>query len=142
MNFSIRQFTFMLMFFNTLPHLAAAQEVSEIDYSGNYVMQGKGFGANDSAYTGTCSLSSQGTKRDYQVSCYNQDTRHTYAGKGLARGDTLALFIGDVLQGDHNAIYAGEYLVLFQRKPNGDLSGTWLHTKSSAAGMETLIRKK
>ena len=142
MNFGIRQFTLMLMYFTTLPNLAAAEEVSEIDYSGNYVMQGKGFGANDSAYTGTCSLSLQGTKRDYHVSCYNQDTRPTYVGKGLARGDTLALFIGDVLQGDHNAIYAGEYLVLYQRKTDGDLTGIWLHAKSSAAGMETLVRKK
>lgn len=117
-----------------------AQTVDVTDYAGEYTMQGKGFGVNDSNYEGTCSL--QHENRGYRVSCFNRDTRHTYVGKGLARGDTLAVFIGDVLQGDHDAIYAGEYLVLYQRKPDGTLIGTWLHTKSQAAGMETLIRKK
>ena len=116
-----------------------AQAADDINYSGEYAMQGKGFGAQDSAYTGTCSL--QRENHGYRVSCFNRDTRHTYVGKGLARGDTLAVFIGDVLQGDHDAIYAGEYLVLYQRKPDGTLAGTWLHTKSQFAGMETLVRK-
>ena len=111
-----------------------------VDYSGEYVMQGKGFGAQDSAYTGTCSLRRE--HPGYRVSCFNQDTRHTYVGKGLAHGDTLAVFIGDLLQGDHDAVYAGEYLVLYQRKPNGDLMGTWVHAKSQFAGGETLTRKK
>ncbi|MGH8751192.1 MAG: hypothetical protein ACREUV_05760 [Burkholderiales bacterium] len=119
-------------------HPALAE--SAASYAGEYVMQGKGFGANDSAYTGTCSLQPQ--DHGYRVSCFNQDTRHTYVGKGLAQGDVLAVFIGDVLQGDHNATYAGEYLVLYQRKPDGSLAGTWLHTQSKAAGMETLTRKK
>lgn len=139
---SFFKFTVFAVCCTVLATLTTVHAGSDIDYSGDYVMQGKGFGASDSAYSGTCSLSIQRTKRDYQVSCYNQDTRHTYVGKGLARGDTLALFIGDVLQGDHNAIYAGEYLVLYQRKSDGDLTGTWLHTKSQAAGMETLVRKK
>ena len=116
------------------------QAATDIDYSGEYKMQGKGFGVKDSAYTGTCSL--QSDNHGYRVSCFNRDTQHTYVGKGLARGDTLAVFIGDVLQGDHDAIYAGEYLVLYQRKPDGSLTGTWLHTKSQAAGTETLTRKK
>lgn len=78
----------------------------------------------------------------YKVSCFNQFTRHTYAGKGLAIGDTLAIFIGDLLQGDHNETYAGEYLVVYRRDANGNLTGKWLHTTSPAAGMETLTRKK
>lgn len=108
-------------------------------YAGEYTMQGKGFGVKDSAYTGTCSLQSE--NQGYRVSCFNRDTQHTYVGKGLARGDTLAVFIGDILQGDHDAIYAGEYLVLYQRNADGSLTGTWLHTKSQAAGRETLTRK-
>ena len=103
-------------------------------------MQGKGFGAQDSAYTGTCSV--QRATHGYRVSCFNRDTRHTYVGKGLAHGDTLAVLIGDMLQGDHDAIYAGEYLVLYQRRPDGNLTGTWVHAKTQFAGTETLIRKK
>ena len=115
------------------------QAADDIDYTGEYAMQGKGFGANDSAYTGTCSF--QRADHGYRVSCFNKDTRHAYVGKGLASGNTLAVFIGDVLQGDHDAIYVGEYLVLYQRKPDGTLAGTWLHTKSRSAGRETLSRK-
>ena len=109
-------------------------------YAGEYTMQGKGFDLKDSAYTGTCTL--RWENKAYRVSCFNRDTRHTYVGKGLARGDVLAVFIGDILQGDHDAIYAGEYLVLYQREPNGNLTGTWVHTKSQAAGSETLTREK
>lgn len=116
------------------------QAADDHRYAGEYTMQGKGFGEKDSAYTGTCSLQSE--NHGYRVSCFNRDTQHTYVGKGLAHGDTLAIFIGDVLQGDHDAIYAGEYLVLYQRKPDGSLTGTWLHTKSQAAGRETLTRKR
>ena len=109
-------------------------------YAGEYTMQGKGFSVKDSNYTGTCSLRSD--NHGYRVSCFNRDTQHIYVGKGLARGDTLAVFIGDILQGDHDAIYAGEYLVLYQRNVDGSLTGTWLHTKSQAVGMETLTPKK
>lgn len=136
----ISHLVFVVVCCTALGGVAVGQTAGDVDFAGDYVMQGKGFGVNDSAYTGTCSL--QRADSGYGVSCYNQQTRHTYVGKGLARGDTLAVFIGDVLQGDHNAIYAGEYLVLFQRKSGGDLTGTWLHTKSQAAGMETLTRKK
>ncbi len=120
--------------------LAATVAQPDTNYAGEYVMQGKGFGPNDRAYAGTCSL--QREDQGYKVSCFNQDTRHTYAGKGLAIGDTLAIFIGDLLQGDHNVTYAGEYLIVYQRDANGNLSGKWLHTTSPAAGMETLTRKK
>ena len=136
----INQFASVILCSAAFMGFASAQTTGEIDFSGEYVMQGKGFDPNDSAYTGTCSL--QRANRGYQVSCYNRDTRHTYVGKGLARGDTLAVFIGDMLQGDHNVIYAGEYLVLYQRNPDGNLTGTWLHTKSQFAGAETLTRKK
>lgn len=112
------------------------------DLSGIYRMEGKGFGPNDSAYEGSCTL----TFRDaiyhhgavYEVSCFNEDTRHTYVGEGLASGDRLAIFIGDVLKGDHNAVFAGEYLVLYERQADGSFSGTWLHAQGPAAGAETL----
>ena len=116
------------------------QATDTVDYSGEYVMRGKGFGARDSAYTGSCSLRRE--TPGYRVSCFNRDTRHTYVGKGLAHGDTLAVFIGDMLQGDHDAIYAGEYLVLYRHQPDGDLVGTWVHAKTEFAGTETLTRKK
>jgi hypothetical protein len=74
----------------------------------------------------------------YEVSCFNVDTRHTYVGKGLSRGDTLTLFIGDTLRGDHHTIFTGEYLVLYRRRADGVLEGTWLHAGSAAAGSETL----
>jgi hypothetical protein len=121
-------------------NVSEAQAIDVIDYSGEYTMQGKGFGEKDSAYTGTCSF--QRENHGYRVSCFNRDTRHTYVGKGLAHGNTLAVFIGDLLQGDHDAIYAGEYLVLYQRMPDGNLTGAWVHAKSQFAGSETLIRKK
>ncbi len=111
-----------------------------VDYSGEYIMQGKGFEPSDSAYLGTCSL--RRDKHGYRVSCFNQDTRHTYVGKALAQGDTLVMFIGDVLKGDHNQSFVGEYLVAYKRQPDGNLTGTWLHAESQAAGAETLTKKK
>lgn len=135
-----RQFVLIAVCSTIFVGPSTAQTTSDFDYAGEYVMQGKGYGANDSAYTGTCSF--KRVERGYQVSCYNKDTRHTYVGKGMARGDTLAVFIGDLLQGDHDAIYAGEYLVLYQRKPDGNLIGTWVSTKSEFGGAETLTRKK
>lgn len=113
---------------------------AEIDFSGEYVMRGKGFAANDTAYQGTCSLQRQADV--YQVSCYNQDTRHTYTGKGLATGDTLAIFIGDLLVGDHNRSFAGEYLVVYRRLPDGSLAGTWVHSETESAGSETLTPRR
>jgi hypothetical protein len=106
------------------------------DLSGNYRMEGKGFGPNDSAYHGTCQLALQGAV--YAVSCYNEDTRHTYVGKGLATGDTLSIFIGDELRGDHNSIFTGEYLVVYRRSADGSLTGTWVYAQGPAAGSETL----
>jgi len=113
---------------------AAALEAP--DLSGNYRMEGKGFGPNDSAYHGTCKLVLQGAV--YAVSCYNEDTRHTYVGKGLASGDTLSVFIGDELKGDHNSIFTGEYLVVYRRLDDGSLTGTWVYAQGPAAGSETL----
>jgi hypothetical protein len=113
---------------------AAALETP--DLSGNYRMEGKGFGPNDSAYRGTCKLVLEGTV--YAVSCYNEDTRHTYVGKGLASGETLSVFIGDELRGDHNSIFTGEYLVVYRRSADGSLSGTWIYAQGPAAGSETL----
>jgi hypothetical protein len=136
----IRRFVFAFLCSTGFACACTAQAADDIDYTGEYTMQGKGFGTKDSVYSGTCSL--QRENHGYRVSCFNRDTRHTYVGKGLARGATLAVFIGDLLQGDHNDIYAGEYLVFYQRKPDGTLTGTWLHTKSQFAGMETLVRTK
>jgi hypothetical protein len=113
---------------------AAALEAP--DFSGNYRMEGKGFGPNDNAYRGTCKLVLEGAV--YAVSCYNEDTRHTYVGKGLASGETLSVFIGDELKGDHNSIFTGEYLVVYRRADDGRLTGTWVYAQGPAAGVETL----
>ena len=113
---------------------AAALEAP--DLSGNYRMEGKGFGPNDSVYRGTCKLTLQSAV--YSVSCYNEDTRHTYVGKGLASGETLSVVIGDELKGDHNSIFTGEYLVVYRRSDDGSLTGTWVYAQGPAAGSETL----
>lgn len=113
---------------------AAAEEAS--DLSGDYLMEGKGFGPNDSAYRGTCKLVLDGAI--YAVSCFNEDTRHTYVGKGLATGDTLSVFIGDELKGDHNSVFSGEYLVVYERTADGRLTGTWVYAQGPASGAETL----
>jgi hypothetical protein len=114
---------------------AVAGEEHPGDFAGEYRMAGRGFGARDSAYSGTCTVRSAAP--GYEVSCFNVDTRHTYVGKGLSRGSTLTLFIGDTLRGDHNTLFTGEYLVLYQRRADGVLDGTWLHA-GGAAGSETL----
>jgi hypothetical protein len=113
-----------------------AQDVGERDYSGEYVMSGKGFDPADSAYTGTCSV--KPGKHAYHVSCFNVGTKHTYSGHGIGVGDTFAVFIGDTLKGDHNQVFAGEYLVVYRREASGVLSGVWVHAESRAAGAETL----
>lgn len=114
----------------------AGEEPRPWDFAGEYRMAGRGFDPRDSAYGGTCSI--RPATPGYEVSCFNVDTRHTYVGKGLSRGDTLALFIGDTLRGDHNTLFTGEYLVLYRRRADGVLEGTWLHAGSAAAGSETL----
>jgi hypothetical protein len=113
---------------------AAAAEAPPL--AGEYGMQGRGFAPTDSPYQGTCSLRGDGPA--YEVSCFNADTRHTYVGRGLADGDTLAIFIGDSLRGDHGGVFAGEYLGLYRRQSNGVLDGTWIAAASGAAGRETL----
>jgi hypothetical protein len=113
---------------------AGAEQSSVL--AGDYVMRGRGFGPHDSAYEGTCSLRGDGPV--YEVSCFNQATRHTYAGRGLAVGDTLSITIGDMLRGDHGGVFAGEYLVVYKRRQNGLLEGTWTDTRGGAAGAETL----
>lgn len=72
------------------------------------------------------------------MSCFNKATRHTYAGRGLSVGDTLSITIGDMLRGDDGGVFAAEYLVVYQRRPNGLLEGTWTDTLGGAAGTETL----
>lgn len=119
---------------------ASLPVAAEADFAGEYAMSGKGFGPRDTAYLGTCSLSRD--QQAYRVSCYNSDTRHTYTGRGVAAGDTLAVFIGDELKGDHNSLFTGEYLVLYRRQPDGSLAGTWLHAASPASGAETLTPKR
>lgn len=117
----------------------ASAETKEQGFAGEYIMKGKGFGPNDSPYEGTCSIAQNG--REYRVSCFNQDTRHTYVGKGLALGETLAIVIGDLLKGDHNAVFEGQYLVVYRREPDGKLSGTWVQAEGDASGAETLTPK-
>ena len=114
----------------------AASAETALDFSGEYRMEGKGFGPNDSAYRGTCKLALEGAV--YAVSCFNEDTRHTYVGKGLAAGDTLSIFIGDELKGDHNSLFTGEYLVVYRRAADGRLTGNWVYAQGPAAGSETL----
>ena len=114
----------------------AGEEPRSWDFTGEYRMAGRGFGPRDSAYSGTCTV--RPATPGYAVSCFNVDTRHTYVGKGLSHGDTLALFIGDTLRGDHNTLFTGEYLVVYRRRADGVLEGTWLHAGSAATGSETL----
>ncbi|HXV22993.1 MAG TPA: hypothetical protein VED46_01925 [Alphaproteobacteria bacterium] len=121
------------------PGLAVAQEGASSGFAGEYVMAGKGFHPSDAPYVGTCSIAAD--DQAYRVSCYNEGTQHTYIGKGLGIGDTLAIYIGDELRGDHGSIYLAQYLVVYQRQPDGSLKGTWLHTESPAAGAETLQPK-
>jgi hypothetical protein len=118
-----------------LPALATAA-----DLSGEYVMAGKGVGENDSPYVGTCTLKAVDTL--YEVSCFNADTRHTYTGKGIALDDQLSTVIGDLLKGDHSAVYAGEYLVTYRVTADGGMKGRWVHAQSGAHGEETLTPKR
>ncbi len=115
---------------------AFSQDAAGTNFAGEYVMAGKGFGPRDSAYGGTCSVKRE--EPAYVVSCFNRDTQHTYTGKGLAAGDTFSVFIGDHLRGDHNSAFIGEYLVVYRRRADGVLEGTWLHASTAAAGAETL----
>jgi hypothetical protein len=108
------------------------------DLAGEYVMRGRGVGPGDSPYEGTCSLRGDGPV--LEVSCFNQETGHTYVGRGLASGETLSITIGDVLSGDHGGVFVGEYLVVYRRGPNGLLEGTWVETRGGASGVETLTR--
>jgi hypothetical protein len=102
-------------------------------------MNGQGSGPSDAPYSGTCSIKRDGT--NYQVSCFNPAVRHTYSGRGIANGDTLAIFIGDRLQGDHNGVFLGEYLVVYRLQPDGSLSGSWVYANGSDEGSETLRPK-
>ena len=118
----------------------ANAQPKEPSFAGEYVMSGKGFSPNDSRYEGTCSIAQD--DRAYRVSCFNQDTRHTYVGKGIAMGETLAIFIGDRLKGDHNSVFEGQYLVVYRRQPDGQLVGTWVHAEMETSGAETLTPKR
>jgi hypothetical protein len=120
--------------------MVPAQAAEPKDLSGDYVMAGMGVGENDIAYAGTCTLKAVETL--YEVSCFNADTKHSYVGKGIRIGDQLSTVIGDVLQGDHSSVYAGEYLVVYQTAADGSMKGRWVHALSGAHGNETLTPKK
>jgi hypothetical protein len=124
------------LFAVVLPAMAAEQH----DLSGEYVMAGKGVGANDSPYVGTCTLKAVDTL--YDVSCFNSDTRHTYSGKGIGLDDQFSLVIGDVLKGDHSSAYYGEYLVVYRVAADGNMKGRWVHVLSGTHGEETLTLKR
>lgn len=120
--------------------VAGTSQAQSHDFSGEYVMTGKGDGPRDSAYKGSCSLKKEG--KGYEVSCLNTDTSHTYVGKGLALGNGLAIIIGDQLIGDHGRIYEGEYLVVYEKTKEGNLVGRWVDALSGQQGNETLTPKK
>jgi len=120
--------------------LTASSQALGADFAGEYAMKGRGDAANDSAYSGTCILKQLG--KGYEVSCLNVDTNHTYVGRGLATGNVLAIMIGDRLTGDHGAVYEGEYLVVFERKDDGNLVGRWIDALSGHQGNETLTLKR
>jgi hypothetical protein len=116
-------------------------QAEQKDLSGEYIMSGKGVGENDIAYVGTCTL--KAIESLYEVSCFNSDTRHTYVGKGIRLGDQFSTVIGDLLKGDHAAaVYAGEYLVVYQLSPDNTMKGRWVHMTSGAHGAETLTPKR
>ena len=99
----------------------AAAAAGDIDFSGDYVMRGKGSGANESASLGTCTLKREAAV--YQVSCYNQDTRHTYVGKGLAAGDTLAISSATCCSGTTTDASEANILCCTAAKPTAVLPG-------------------
>lgn len=110
------------------------------DFAGEYIMKGRGDAKNDTNYSGSCTIKNE--TKGYDVSCLNTDTDHTYVGKGLAAGNTLALVIGDRLVGDHGQVFEGEYLVIYTRAENGTLVGRWVDAQSGHKGNETLTPKK
>ncbi len=121
--------------------LLVPAQAEQRDLSGEYVMSGKGVGENDIAYVGTCTLKAVDTI--YEVSCFNSDTKHTYSGKGVLLGEQFSTVIGDTLKGDHSAaVYAGEYLVVYQLSPDNSMKGRWVHMTSGAHGAETLTPRK
>src|SRR5260370_10082858 len=79
----------------------AADAGAAVNLAGDYRMEGKGLGPNDSPYDGTCSLSGAGPA--YRVSCYNPEPQHTYNGRGLAGPELLSIFTGTLLHRDANA---------------------------------------
>jgi hypothetical protein len=119
---------------------APAQDGGPRGFSGEYVMEGWGLDPRGIGYRGSCSVLGDGPA--YRVSCINNDTRHTYVGKGLALGETLSIFVGDELAGDDPGLFSGEYLVVYRRQSNGVLEGTWLHAWSGTAGVETLTPRQ
>lgn len=119
------------------PNVAMA---AQRDLSGLYTMQGKSADADDSPYSGTCTLKAQGDY--YDVSCFNAAAKHTYVGRGIAMGDQFSILIGDVLRGDHEMVYKGEYLVVYKIAADGSLKGQWVHALADSHGEETLTPKK
>jgi hypothetical protein len=120
--------------------MALTDAAEQRDFSGEYVMAGKGAGENDSPYIGTCTL--KAVEKLYDVACFNSETRHTYTGKGIGLGDQLSIVIGDVLKGDHSTAYYGEYLVVYRVGADGSMKGRWVQALSGAHGEETLTLKK
>ena len=110
------------------------------DLLGLYTMAGKSADADDSPYSGTCTLKAQADY--YDVSCFNTAAKHTYVGRGMMVGDQFSILIGDVLRGDHEIVYKGEYLVVYKLAADGSLKGHWVHAIADSHGEETLTPKK
>lgn len=135
-----RLFAGVLAGFAGMASIAADAVAQPASVAGEYVMEGKGVGPRDIAYSGTCTFKTSGTL--YDVACYNKDTNHTYSGKGIQTGSQFAIIIGDHLKGDHLDTYVGEYLVTYTIAADGKMTGRWVHALSGANGNETLTPKK
>ncbi len=106
---------------------SATAFAAERDISGTYAMSGTSLRPNSTAYAGVCKLVKAATV--YKVNCINTGSADKYAGKGILTGELFSL-------------YLGEYLVVYNLKPDGELDGKWAHARSDDFGKEVLKPKK
>lgn len=92
---------------------------------GRYRMEGTS-SRNPGPYSGTCDLTRQETW--YDVRCVNANGDR-YSGKGMLKDKAFSL-------------YLGEYLLVYEVRPDGVLDGHWVHLNSQDIGVETLTPAK